>query len=100
MKLNDKVYTVLKYLVMIVLPATVTLVTTIGNLVGWQYTAIAVGIIGAVTAFLGSMIGVSTKNYNTSESLKDMDESALQSITVSPESPSVASETVETTGKE
>lgn len=67
MKLNDKIYDVLKWVALVCLPATATLVSVVLSL--WNIcdegtiTAI-VGTISAVDVFLGALLGVSTAQYN------------------------------------
>lgn len=68
MIISDKAYDVLKWVVWFVLPALITLIGTIGVAVGWAHTDICVTILGAITAFLGSITGISNRNYNKEES--------------------------------
>lgn len=63
MKLNDNVYNILKWVVMIFAPALITLVSGLGVALGFD-TTVATAVIGLVAAFIGSLIGVSTVNYN------------------------------------
>lgn len=63
MKLNDKLYNVLKWLILIFAPALISLISGLGALLGFDATII-VGVIGLVATFIGSLIGVSTYNYN------------------------------------
>ncbi len=67
MKLNNKAYNILKWLVMIVLPAVATLYTALSGVWGWPLTTEVSTSINAVTAFLGVVIGISTANYNKSK---------------------------------
>lgn len=65
MKLNDKIYNILKWICMIVSPALCTLLVTLTSLWGWSIPIEAiVGTITAVTTFIGVLIGISTYNYN------------------------------------
>lgn len=65
MKLNDKLYNILKWICMIVSPALCTLLVTLTSLWGWAIPIEAiVGTITAVTTFIGVLIGISTYNYN------------------------------------
>lgn len=65
MKLNNKLYDVLKWICMIVSPAFCTLLVTLASLWGWAIPIEAiVGTITAVTTFIGVLIGISTHNYN------------------------------------
>lgn len=63
MKFNDKVYNVLKWIVIIFVPAVETLITTLGLLYGFK-TEIIIGTIAAVATFVGALIGISSKTYN------------------------------------
>lgn len=68
MKLNNKLYDVLKWICMIVSPALCTLLVTLVSLWGWAIPIEAiVGTITAVTTFVGVLIGISTHNYNKEE---------------------------------
>mgnify|MGYP003294014710 CR=1 FL=1 len=64
MKLTNKVYDVLKWVVMIVLPALGTLYFALSKYWNLPCPDEIVGTITAVTTFLGVVIGVSTANYN------------------------------------
>ena len=64
MKLPDKVYDLLKWIVQIVLPAIGTLYFALAQLWGFPYGEEIVGTIAAITAFLGVCLGISTYNYN------------------------------------
>lgn len=62
MILNDKNYKVLKWLVLIVLPALTALLGTAGITLGWENTDVITTLMVAVTTFLGAIIGVSNAN--------------------------------------
>ena len=61
--LNDKVYNVLKWVTMIVLPALGTLYFTLGGLWNWPYGEQVVGTITAIATFFGVILGISTAKY-------------------------------------
>ena len=63
MLLKNETYDLLKLLATRILPALAALVGTIGQAVGWEYTALAVTIISAVAAFIGECINASSKAY-------------------------------------
>lgn len=63
MQLNNKSYDVLKFIVQIVLPALMTLISTIGVAIGWTHTELSIVVIGAITTFLGSLLGISNNRY-------------------------------------
>lgn len=67
MKLPDKVYNVLKWLTMIVLPALATLYFALSGIWGFPYGEQVVGTITALVTFFGVVLGVSTAQYNKSK---------------------------------
>ena len=62
--MNDKTYNVIKWVVIIVLPAFSSLVGGLGKAYGWADTDLAVLTINAVTVFFGAVTGASVLNYN------------------------------------
>lgn len=66
MKLNDKVYDLLKWITMIVLPALGTLYFTLTTIWGFPYGEQVSGTINALVLFLGAILGISTANYKKS----------------------------------
>ena len=64
MKLTNKVYDVLKYIVLIVLPAIATLYMAVAEIWGLGYVEQVAGTISAADAFLGAIICISTAEYN------------------------------------
>ena len=64
MKLNDKVYDTLKWIVMIVLPAISAFYVALAPVWGWPRPEDAALTINAVTALLGALLGISTAEYN------------------------------------
>ena len=64
MKMNNKVYDVLKYIAQIALPALTTLYGVIGATLSIPYTQEVVTIAIAVDACLGTCLGISNYNYN------------------------------------
>lgn len=63
MKLNNKLYDILKWILLILTPALTLLITTLGGLYNFD-TKVINGTISAVATFLGALIGVSSSNYN------------------------------------
>ncbi len=63
MLLKDKVYDILKWVVMIVLPAVATLYAALSAVWGWPMVDEVISTITAVTAFLGVMLGISTAEF-------------------------------------
>ena len=65
MKLSNKLYDILKWVCMIVLPAIATLISILDKAWGWGLPVEAiVTTISAVVAFLGAVLGFSTAQYN------------------------------------
>lgn len=64
MKFSNKTYDTLKWIILTVAPALMTLVSALGVLYGWQNTELTVAVIGAITTFLGTITGVSSVKYN------------------------------------
>ena len=67
MKLSNKLYNVLKWLTMIVLPALATLYFALSGIWGFPYGEQVVGTITALVTFFGVVLGVSTAQYNKLE---------------------------------
>ena len=64
MKFDGKVYEILKWTSLIFLPALTTLVASLGLAFGWTDIDKITITINAVATFIGTLIGVSTINYN------------------------------------
>ena len=62
--MSNKVYDVLKWVVMIVLPAVSTLYVALAGIWGWPYADEAAGTISAITAFMGAVLMFSTPQSN------------------------------------
>jgi len=63
MRLSDSVYDILKWVVMLALPAIATLVGSLGVIWGLPYADSIQNTIVAVNAALAMMLGISTVNY-------------------------------------
>ena len=61
--MSDKIYNILKWVVLIALPALSTFIFGLSNLWGFD-SAVVIASIAALETFLGSLIGVSTYQYN------------------------------------
>ena len=64
MKISNKLYDILKWVVIIVLPAVATLYSAMSNVWGWPYSEEIVTTITAVDTFLGAVLCISTATYN------------------------------------
>lgn len=62
-KMTNETYDFIKWLVVIVSPALIVLLTGLGELYGFE-TTVLTGTIALVTAFVGTILQISTKNYN------------------------------------
>lgn len=60
----NKIYDILKWVVIVVLPATTTLWLALSAIWGWPYSEAIGATLTAITAFLGALIGVSSAKYN------------------------------------
>lgn len=64
MKIPNKIYDVLKWVVIIVFPAVGTLYAALSTVWGWPYSEEIVTSITAVDTFLGAVLCISTATYN------------------------------------
>ena len=64
MILPQKVYEVLRWIVIVVIPAAITLYGVIGNTCNIPYTEVVLTIAGAVDVFLGTVFGISKLAYD------------------------------------
>lgn len=62
--MSNKMYDVLKWIAMYLLPAAGTLYFALANIWGLPNGEQVVGTITALDAFLGVLLGISTANYN------------------------------------
>lgn len=66
MKLSNKVYEILKWVAMYLLPAVGTLYFALAGIWGLPFGEQVVGTITAADTFLGVILGISTAQYNKS----------------------------------
>lgn len=62
--MSNKVYDVLKWIALILLPAIGTLYFALAGIWSFPYADEIVGTITAIDTFLGVLLGISTMNYN------------------------------------
>lgn len=67
MILENKTYDILKWIAQILLPAIGTLYFALAKVWGLPFATEIVGTIAAVDTFLGTVLQISTANYNKSE---------------------------------
>lgn len=64
--MSNKVYDVLKFIALVVLPALGTLYFALSTIWGLPYGEQIVGTITAIDTFLGALLGISSVKYNKS----------------------------------
>ena len=67
MKLPNHVYDVLKWIVMICLPALTTAYVGLAAIWGWPYATEVAKTSAVVCTLLGALLGISTAEYNKSK---------------------------------
>ncbi|MBF0779320.1 phage holin [Streptococcus cuniculi] len=66
MKLTNKQYDVAKQVVTVIVPALITLISGLGVVLDYD-TTVFTTIIGLFTAFAGTVLGISSKNYQNEQ---------------------------------
>lgn len=61
--MSNKVYDILKWIALVVLPALATLYFALSGIWGFPYGEQIVGTITAIDTFLGALLGISSINY-------------------------------------
>lgn len=64
MRIPDKIYDVLKWITMIVLPALTTAYVGLSAIWGWPYSTEVAKTSAVICVLLGSLLGISTAEYN------------------------------------
>ena len=64
MKLPDKVYDILKWIVMIVIPAVATAYVGLSGVWGWPFADEIAKTAAVICTLLGALLGISTAEYN------------------------------------
>lgn len=67
MKMNNKVYDILKWIAQYLLPAIGTLYFALAGIWGLPYGEQIVGSITAIDTFLGVILGLSSRKYNKTD---------------------------------
>lgn len=68
MTLPNKVYDVLKWLVLVVIPAVTTFYVVLDRLFQWGLAEIVATISSALCTCIGAIVGISTAQYNKNNS--------------------------------
>ena len=63
MKMPNKVYDAMKWITMVALPAVTTLWLTLASIWGFPYAEPIGATLGAITVFLGALLGISSITY-------------------------------------
>ena len=71
MKLPDKVYDVLKWLVMVCIPALTVAYVGLSAIWGWPYADEVAKTSAVICTLLGALLGISTAQYNKELLKKD-----------------------------
>ena len=71
--MSNKLYDILKWIALVLLPAIGTLYFALAGIWGIPYGEEIVGTITAVDAFLGVCLGISSHNYNKKPPEKEAD---------------------------
>lgn len=72
--MNNKLYDILKWIALVVLPAIATLYFALSGIWGFPYGEQIVGTITAVDTFLGAILGISSINYNKQQELVEYED--------------------------
>ena len=80
--MSNKLYDILKWVALILLPALGTLYFTLAGIWGFPYGEQIVGTITAIDTFLGVCLGISTINYNNEQSQLKQDEMENEEIEI------------------
>lgn len=62
--MSNKMYDILKWIAMVVLPAIATLYFALAGIWGFPYGEEIVGTITAIDTFLGALVGITSVKYN------------------------------------
>lgn len=65
--MQDTTYDKLQWLFRIVFPKLLVLIGVVGQVVGWEYTASILTILGAIFAFVGESLGIASDLYQKEE---------------------------------
>jgi hypothetical protein len=62
--MSNKVYDILKWVAMVLLPASSVLYVALANVWGWSYATEVATSVAALVAFLGALLQISSAKYN------------------------------------
>lgn len=67
--MSNKIYDILKWITLVLLPALTTLTSVILNSFNINYTELILTIMTAITTFMGTILGISNINYNKNNNI-------------------------------
>lgn len=76
--LPDRAYQVLKWVGLVVIPATATLVGAVGTAWGWPHITAIVTTVTAIGTFIGALVGVSAATGKPVENTETSRENSLK----------------------
>lgn len=71
--MSNKVYNTCKWVLLILVPALITFLSTIGSMFDLEWMGAIIGVITAGASMLGGVLQISTNYYNQVENLKPSD---------------------------
>jgi hypothetical protein len=71
MKLNDRIYDLLKWICMVVIPALTTAYVGLSAVWGWPYATEIAKTSAVICTLLGALLGISTAQYNKQDGAED-----------------------------
>lgn len=71
MKLNDRLYDILKWITMICIPALTTAYVGLSAIWGWPYATEIAKTSAVICTLLGALLGISTATYNARQNSQD-----------------------------
>lgn len=72
MKMSNKTYDTLKFILLTIIPAFIALFNTLAGIWGWDIPVEAItATISAVALFIGICLGISSANYNKAQENED-----------------------------
>lgn len=71
MKLNDNVYTFLKWITLVVIPTSTTAYVGLSAVWGWPFATEIAKTSAVICSALGALLGISTAQYNKSQPIAE-----------------------------
>lgn len=77
MKLSNKAYDILKWLVLIVIPAVTSFYVVLDGVFHWGYADIVAKISAALCTCIGAIVGISTAQYNALPKIEEYEDDGM-----------------------